>query len=280
MTRVSRSRPATWHTSSRTVAALIAMLCAVACRAVPPDGVYACTSSSDCPPAQRCFRGICRANAPRERSDAGVAVAPASSGAPAMSSTAQRADENRSIADAGQASDAGDADGSGITMSMNDASTPVPMAGNTGTAGSPAAGSSVDCPCPSDGACCEACRNAPDGKACESDGLDCTRDTCRAGRCMHEATSGYCVVAGVCYPSLQVNLTAPCLYCNAALNQTGWTKREAGAVCSDGIFCNGVDTCDDSGQCSRHEGDPCVRAEACSSCQEFSRVCTREGCAP
>jgi hypothetical protein len=52
----------------------------------------------------------------------------------------------------------------------------------------------------------------------------------------------------------------------------------AGTGCSDGLFCNGADTCDASGVCANHPGDPCPGADGdgnCSeSCDEATDSCT------
>jgi cysteine-rich repeat protein len=93
------------------------------------------------------------------------------------------------------------------------------------------------------------------GTPCSSDGNPCTDDVC----------SGF----GTC---ISVNNAAPC---------------------SDGLFCNGADTCR-NGSCSQHAGDPCRNGPTCNNicnelvdncfnppgatCPDDSNVCTSDRC--
>lgn len=73
------------------------------------------------------------------------------------------------------------------------------------------------------------------------------------------------------------------------------TAEAAGAVCEDGMYCNGADHCDAAGSCGRHSGSPCDGGpecnrgcdeadDACSaspsgeSCSEDANVCTDDVC--
>lgn len=42
----------------------------------------------------------------------------------------------------------------------------------------------------------------------------------------------------------------------------------AGTSCSDGLWCDGTDTCDGSGGCTQHTGDPCPGADGDTNCRE------------
>ena len=47
----------------------------------------------------------------------------------------------------------------------------------------------------------------------------------------------------------------------------------AGSACDDAVFCNGNDTCNASGTCANHSGDPCLplntnNADCSESCDE------------
>lgn len=81
---------------------------------------------------------------------------------------------------------------------------------------------------------------APDGTACESDGLPCTVDVCSAGSCGHEPLA-------------------------------------AGTLCDDGSFCTTGDACDDGGACV---GAPklCDDQNGCTldACDEDADACVNE----
>jgi len=133
-------------------------------------------------------------------------------------------------------------------------------------------------PCPGpdgDGNCAESCNevantcDAPDtdGSVC-SDALFCNgNDTCSSGLCSVHAGDP-CPGAdgdGNCAESCNEGTGA----CNA--------PDANGAACTDGVFCNGVDTCS-SGLCSSHVGDPCPGpdgdANCAESCNEIADTCT------
>jgi hypothetical protein len=46
------------------------------------------------------------------------------------------------------------------------------------------------------------------------------------------------------------------------------TPKSAGSACNDGLFCNGADTCNMSGACSGHAGDPCPGPDGDNDCKE------------
>jgi len=46
------------------------------------------------------------------------------------------------------------------------------------------------------------------------------------------------------------------------------TKDPAGAACSDGVFCNGADSCTANAACTVHAGDPCPGPDGDSDCTE------------
>jgi hypothetical protein len=49
--------------------------------------------------------------------------------------------------------------------------------------------------------------------------------------------------------------------------------RAFGANCDDHVFCNGPDTCDDSGGCTGHQGSSCSTGNGCPACNEVEKVC-------
>jgi hypothetical protein len=154
-------------------------------------------------------------------------------------------------------------------------------------------------PCTSDGNQCttDACNGAgtcahpplPSGTACASDGVDCTLDQCNgAGTCAHPpapvgtacvdtdgnpCTIAQCNGAGACANPAPNG--APCpddgnVCTTNQCNGSGTCVALAnGLPCSDGLFCNGSDTCG-GGSCALHSGDPC----APGVCNEVSDTCT------
>jgi hypothetical protein len=122
-----------------------------------------------------------------------------------------------------------------------------------------------------DGNCSESCNEGadncaapdPNGSAC-ADGLFCNgTDTCNGGSCANHAGDP-CVGAdgdGNCSESCDEgadNCAAP---------------DPNGSACTDGLFCNGTDTCG-SGTCSTHTGDPCAGGPECNdSCNEGPDNC-------
>ena len=133
-------------------------------------------------------------------------------------------------------------------------------------------------PCPGtdgDGDCSESCNegagnctaNDPNGSAC-NDGTFCDgADICSGGSCsVHEGNP--CPGPdgdGDCSES-----------CNEAADNCT-ADDPNGSACTDGVFCNGADTCN-AGSCNVHAGDPCPGPDGdgnCSeSCNEAADNCT------
>jgi hypothetical protein len=89
------------------------------------------------------------------------------------------------------------------------------------------------------GSCCSAtCTFKPSNTACTDDGNACTADQCNG-------TSATCQ-----HPAVADN-----------------------TPCSDGLFCNGTDTCS-AGACTVHTGDPCAGGTECNNiCDEAADTC-------
>jgi trimeric autotransporter adhesin len=129
-------------------------------------------------------------------------------------------------------------------------------------------------PCPGpdgDGDCAESCDEAgdlctapdADGSACV-DGAFCNGvDTCTGGVCAGHAGDP-CVGAdgdGNCAESCDEGNDL----CTAA--------DPDGSACTDGVFCNGADTCN-AGLCAGHAGDPCAGGSECANvCNEAGTTC-------
>lgn len=132
---------------------------------------------------------------------------------------------------------------------------------------------------------CAAGGSALAGTACE-DGLHCTTgDVCNSsGTCLAgggDPCTGIECVSGCneATDSCDVAVGAPCTddgnvctedVCDA---QASCTHPANTAPCSDGLFCNGADTCS-GGSCSDHAGDPCANGGSCAnSCDEDADTC-------
>jgi len=64
-----------------------------------------------------------------------------------------------------------------------------------------------------------------------------------------------CTIDGACYANGETNPNNVCLICDPARSASDWSPND-GAICDDGMFCNGDDACLDGG-CDEHEGNPC-----------------------
>ncbi|MBI4518976.1 MAG: hypothetical protein HY699_24560 [Deltaproteobacteria bacterium] len=128
------------------------------------------------------------------------------------------------------------------------------------------------------------CLSSNNAATCD-DGLFCNgADVCSGGQCTHlgDPCSGGAECNNVCdetYDNCVTNYGAPCgsdgnlctddvcdgLGSCIAVNNT--------APCSDGLFCNGTDTCR-NGTCAQHAGNPCRNGPACNdTCNESSDNC-------
>ncbi|MBW2459640.1 MAG: hypothetical protein JRI68_34425, partial [Deltaproteobacteria bacterium] len=117
-----------------------------------------------------------------------------------------------------------------------------------------------------DGDCSETCREGladcngddPNGSACD-DGAWCNgSDTCNNGTCAQH-TGDPCPGPdgdGNCQESCREGQ-------DDCLGGDG-----TGAVCDDGFYCNGADTCV-ADNCSQHSGDPCPGPDGDSDCSEM-----------
>ncbi len=132
---------------------------------------------------------------------------------------------------------------------------------------------------------CSAGASAAAGTPCE-DGLYCTTgDVCNpSGTCLPgpgDPCSGIECVSGCNEGSdnCDIAVGAGCTedgnlctddVCDA---QGDCTHPDNAAPCSDGVFCNGADSCG-GGSCSVHAGDPCIGGGQCAdSCDEVADTC-------
>lgn len=130
------------------------------------------------------------------------------------------------------------------------------------------------------------CNGIPnEGCSCKGDETEscgeCATRTCDPvrgewGECVVQNAS--CTIGGVCYGHNARNPDNPCQYCDASLNQTGWTNASSSTSCDDRLYCNGADTCDGSGACVHEfpDGDRCAGVSgpcAAAACSEETRSC-------
>ena len=89
-----------------------------------------------------------------------------------------------------------------------------------------------------------------------------------------------CVIEGVTYQDGDVNPLTPCMICDPAEATDAWTNND-GVACDDGVYCNGsADVCL-GGMCAVHSGDPCadngLYCDGVESCDEINDQCISSG---
>ena len=70
-----------------------------------------------------------------------------------------------------------------------------------------------------------------------------------------------CTIGGQNHNDGWTNPANVCQVCDVSRSPTAWSIND-GAACTDGVFCNGADTCS-GGTCSVHAGDPCGSGKQC-----------------
>ncbi len=116
------------------------------------------------------------------------------------------------------------------------------------------------------------------GDQCD-DGLDCTADACKQGKCTHEVSDGYCVINGKCVQDGAKSADNPCLVCNSKKNNNAFSPADNGIPCGNngGVCFNGGccqpdcknKSCGDNG-C----GGDCAGPDGCSD----NLDCTKDFC--
>ena len=192
--------------------------------------------------------------------------------------------------------------GSGCTTDGNDCTSDI--CNSAGSCTHPNVPSGTACGSPLDTACtdpdtCNAsgtclANHASSGTACPDDGNVCTNDQCNgSGTCAHPNNTVPCNDGVFCNGSdtcsggaCSVHGTNPCPgpdgdgNCSESCNEAAdncTASDPNGSACTDGLFCNGSDTCS-GGACSVHGTNPCPGADGdgdCSeSCNEAADNCT------
>lgn len=96
-----------------------------------------------------------------------------------------------------------------------------------------------------------------------------TTDTC-------ELTCAGCLVGGVCYANGSPNPLNSCETCQISQSTTTFVALEDGSFCNDGLFCNGMDSCQ-AGVCTASGLSPCSDGITCNgseSCNESTDSCS------
>jgi len=165
----------------------------------------------------------------------------------------------------------------------------------TCVAGQCQAGTAPDCsdgiPCTTD-SCNETldqCAHAPNDAAC-SDGLWCNgAETCNLSTSCQAGTAPNCndgipCTTDSCSETLDQCDHAPndgaCsdgLWCNGAetCSVSNGCQPGANPCPDDGLFCDGTESCDEGGNLCLHSGDPCDDQESCTAnnCNEAENLC-------
>ena len=105
----------------------------------------------------------------------------------------------------------------------------------------------------------------PSGYACPDDGLSCTADACKAGKCTHAPNGNFCVINQTC---ISAGANAPgqaCSTCQPAKDSSAWTPASGGG-CDDGNPCTVQDVCG-AGQCGAGPATPCDDENPCTADQ-------------
>lgn len=88
-----------------------------------------------------------------------------------------------------------------------------------------------------------------------------------------------CLIGGICYPPAVTNPANGCQICDTAISRDSWQDHD-GALCDDGIFCNGPDRCA-NGACTAGAdpicGDDGMFCNGGESCNEGARACEHTG---
>ncbi|MHC4698181.1 MAG: hypothetical protein ACYTFA_15715, partial [Planctomycetota bacterium] len=130
---------------------------------------------------------------------------------------------------------------------------------NACSCGSDCPGCCYDSDCPDDGDPCTdrrcqdyQCRQVPNSEPCD-DGVYCNGpDRCSDGGCNYH--SGDPCQSSCTAPGINDNDCIGC--CNESTNACSRPEPN-GSPCDDGLYCNGTDTCNSSGSCANHSGNPC-----------------------
>lgn len=100
--------------------------------------------------------------------------------------------------------------------------------------------------------------------ACEDDGIDCTDEVRNnQGECESVLKTGFCLVEGVCYFTLQPDPENVCMFCDPEVS-TSVFSAHSGLPCDDGNPCSAGDTCDAAGECQAGAGFGCDDGNECT----------------
>jgi len=89
---------------------------------------------------------------------------------------------------------------------------------------------------------------------CQGDGIECTDDVCKSGKCAHDVTVGTCLIDSVCWTDGDLSPESACRGCDAGQSQSAWLPANEGMPCDDGKWC-WVDEVCTSGECAGNKKD-------------------------
>jgi hypothetical protein len=75
------------------------------------------------------------------------------------------------------------------------------------------------------------------------DGIACTDDLCKEGKCSHTVLAGWCLIGSTCVADGTLHPTNICRRCVAATAAKAWTDEPDGKLCDDAVSCTQSDAC-------------------------------------
>ncbi len=120
----------------------------------------------------------------------------------------------------------------------------------------------------------------PDGTKCTDDGVSCTTDSCKAGKCVNALAPGYCKINNTCYKSGHTSPKSECQGCVPSKSPSGWSNKPAGSKCTaDSLSCTS-DTCDKGACTHKLMSSRCLIGGKCYVTGASSPGMSCQGCNP
>ena len=108
------------------------------------------------------------------------------------------------------------------------------------------------------------------------DGLECTNDSCKNGKCDHATQPVYCLILGTCVSSGALNPEDSCSACSPKAAQQGWSPVEDGIACGADKVCFEGACCDFGENCSGKDCGKDGCGGMCGVCPEGG-TCNKKG---
>ena len=123
------------------------------------------------------------------------------------------------------------------------------------------------------------------GTECVGRGDRCTYpcQTCNESMFTCDLDPGFCIIGDACIPEFNPSSPDPralnpanrCQGCLPSVDPYGWSNLPFGVGCDDGLWCNGLETCDGRGTCSPGIW-PCPIGGCINGCDEGTDACVPE----